>query len=295
MSPMMTPAPSDLEKAIRTRSSSEPGREKIAKATRRIFLAVLVFVIINIPPILYMWKKEPPTEEHDKAPGTFSVLPRKSYPDFYHAAQEGEALTKSDEIRANTLRSWEWIELTEPSQWFYPTKEGFSQFNRVVPLPWPVLEGYVPRPVLLPEQAFPESRLVASLPRMEEQNFLDLAADIAEPAQDTREIQAVAPRWRRVGGHSLQNPPQLTAQEQTFLKNPAILAKLSDACQPTRLEIQFRPGFSLPRIVLRESCGATELDQAAMRALRENLRQLGANELAFPRVSSVLLEVDWRI
>ena len=295
MSPMMTPAPSDLEKAIRTRSSSEPGREKIAKATRRIFLAVLVFVIINIPPILYMWKKEPPTEEHDKAPGTFSVLPQKSYPDFYHAAQQGDALAKSDEIRANTLRSWEWIELTEPSQWFYPTKEGFSQFNRVVPLPWPVLEGYVPRPVLLPEQTFPESRLVASLPRIEEQNFLDLAADIAEPAQDTREIQVIAPRWRRVGGHSLQNPPQLTAQEQTFLKEPAILAKLSDACQPTRLEVQFRPGFSLPRIVLRESCGATELDQAAMRALRENLRQLGANELAFPRVSSVLLEVDWRI
>lgn len=79
----------------------------------------------------------------------------------------------------------------------------------------------------------------------------------------------------------LKSPPALSPESLALLEDPEIRRRLWDrqgafggVGEPaTVMELQFLPGFSMPRVLLRASCGIDELDQAALKALRGFLRR----------------------
>ena len=193
---------------------------------------------------------------------------------------------------AETL--WQFISMTEPSQWFYPTGDGFSRFNRKDALPPPELPAYAFNKILLPPVTFDETHLALGELPNEESDFLTLSVFTSTPSPSEKKVPMVLTRWRRVGGGTIlpEHAPKVSAESVEMLKNRGCL-NFNGEFSPTRLEIQYRPGFSMPRILLRGSCGNSELDLCAVSALREALHANGADSKRFSRLTDCVLEVDW--
>ncbi|GEM_PF-6121783 len=203
-------------------------------------------------------------------------------------------------ISASEKSLWQWIHLTEPSQWYYPTPEGFSRFNRRPtgkddPLPPPYLPGYTQPARNLPALKFPPSVISAALPPMNGQDFLKLGVFIADTPEPGSEPQEQLARWRRIGGGTLQNPPDLGEDKKLLQDEDIRKSLLSQGCKPTILEVNFRPGIPLPRILVRDTCGVDALDMAARRALRNALYSRHLNDQPCEKPFALFFEVDWRM
>lgn len=191
-------------------------------------------------------------------------------------------------------RLWQIILLTEPSQWFYPTKDGFSRFNRKDPLPEPVLPPFEFRRILLPQTVFEESHLICGELPADDGDFLKLPIFTNTPPKEEKAVPMMLSRWRRVGGGTLlpESAPQIPQEVIETLKSQGS-EKMSGLFSPTRIEVQYRPGFSMPRLLLRDTCGNPDLDQCALNALRKALHENGADLKTYSRLTDCLLEVDW--
>lgn len=246
---------------------------KGARKSLRIFVAVLVVVLLHLPLLLLKPGSTQATalQEHK----TLAALPSQG-------TGGAEAL-------------WKYISMTEPSQWFYPTKDGFSRFNQKKAAPLPELPVYAFQSILLPPEQFDESHLVPGELPEDDGDFLRLPVYTSAPPQKEKAIPMVLARWRRVGGGTLlpESAPKVSAESVDMLKKNGSLNFNGNSVLPTRLEVQYRPGFSMPRILLRESCGNTALDQCAISALREALHSNGADAKSFSRLMDCMLEVDW--
>lgn len=260
-----------INHSSRTFGKSAPQNRGTSK-TLRVLLAVLVVLLLHLPLLLLK-----PGASQTIAPQehkTLAALPSKG-------TEGAESL-------------WQFISMIEPSQWFYPTADGFSRFNKKKALPPPELPTYAFQKVLLPAVTFDESHLALGELPAEDTDFLKLPVFTSLPPKKEGTIPMVLARWRRVGGGTLlpEHAPKVTAESIEMLKNRGSL-NFNGNPSPTRMEVQYRPGFSMPRILLRDSCGNAALDQCAINALREALHANGADSKQFQRLTDCLLEVDW--
>ena len=135
----------DLQPALRRRElKGAAGRDGEHK-WRRLFLAILVVALLHLPFLLLKQGMEKHQEE--QAPSRLAAIAR---PENLTTSQE-EAL-------------WQWIRMLDPSQWYYPTEEGFSRFNRRAPLPWPEAPRFSLSPQAPSPLSLPENRLELRLP-----------------------------------------------------------------------------------------------------------------------------------
>ncbi len=222
---------------------------------RRLFLAVLVVVLLHLPFLLLK-------------PGSEEPAPVQPQRRLAAIAQPEAARTPSEKAL------WRWIEFSDPSQWYFPTAQGFSRYNVFAALPGPELPHFTLSPAPLPEVPLAESRLEGNLPPVDERGFLALkSVSLPEPVLPERgELPFPAPRWRILGGGVLANPPEFP-EEVWKLRQESWKKKELSGLIPTVMEVEFLPGLSVPRLLLRSSCGVPALDRAALDALRGFLRR----------------------
>lgn len=254
----------DLQPALRRRElKGAAGRDGEHK-WRRLFLAILVVALLHLPFLLLKQGMEKHQEE--QAPSRLAAIAR---PENLTTSQE-EAL-------------WQWIRMLDPSQWYYPTEEGFSRFNRRAPLPWPEAPRFSLSPQAPSPLSLPENRLELRLPPPDDSVLLPAPPALEPLVAEWKPtpFPPLPPQWRRLGGGVLESPPSLSPESLALLEDPEIRRRLWDrqgalggVAEPaTVMELQFLPGFSMPRVLLRASCGIDELDQAALKALRGFLRR----------------------
>ena len=222
---------------------------------RRLFLAIFVVVLLHLPLLLLK-------------PGSEEAAPTQPQRSLAAIAQPEEARTPSEKA------FWRWIEYSDPSQWYFPTAQGFSRYNVFGALPGPELPHFALSPAEPPKVSLSESRLEGHLPPLDERDFLGLkCASLPEPvAPETDPLAFLAPRWRILGGGVLANPPEFSA-ETLKLRQESWQKKELSGFLPTVMEVEFLPGLSVPRLLLRSSCGVAALDRAALDALRGFLRR----------------------
>ncbi|MGN0866267.1 MAG: hypothetical protein ACI4SG_01130 [Oligosphaeraceae bacterium] len=278
---------SERPPALRRREGKGKREREGDHKWRRLFLAILVVVLLHLPFLLL-----PRGEEARSSSPSPCRLAAISCPEQVVTSQE-KAL-------------WQWIDMTEPSQWYYPTGEGFSRFNRRSPLPWPVAPSFRLTPLELVPLSPPSHRLSPVLPPPDDLALLPALPPVAPlvPAGEDSPLASLPPQWRREGGGVLTAPPSLSPDALSLLEKPEIRQRLWQHRESvlgetlprpaTVLELQFLPGFSMPRVLLRRSCGVPELDRDALRALRSVLRQqTGPRLWEGAPASRFSLAVEW--
>lgn len=279
MSQPKTTNPSDQELVVvHRRELSELSGETAQRWWVLALLGLGILAILHVP--IFWMRQEKPTSAIEESQGELFAI--------VTGTEKGKSSAESS--------LWQWIHMVEPSQWYYPTTDGFSRLNQRKAIPGPILRGYVQPTNTLPPLEFPSSHLEATLPPMNGQDFLTLPVFIAEtPIPGNLEPDPQPPRWRRIGGNTLAESPKFTAEELSLLQDPEIQATLTQTCLPTTLEVNFRPGMPLPRILIRESCGVHELDMAALRAMRKALYLRGVSDLPCEKDLVFFYSVDWRM
>lgn len=238
--------------AVESRSGS---RREGEHKWRRLFLAILVVLLLHLPFLLLK-------------PGSEEAAPAQPQRRLAAIAQPEAAHTSSEKAL------WRWIEFSDPSQWYFPTAQGFSRYNVFAALPGPALPHFTLSPAAVPEVPLVESRLEGHLPPLDERGFLALeCASLPDPVLPERgELPFPAPRWRILGGGVLANPPEFPDEVSKLVQESWEKKEISGLI-PTVMEVEFLPGFSVPRLLLRSSCGVAALDRAALDALRGFLRR----------------------
>ncbi len=285
--PLMKTTASEHPSALRRREGRGPREREGEHKWRRLFLAVLVVLLLHLPFLLL-----PRGEEK-----------RSSSPPAYRLA----AISRPENVATSQeMEIWKWIEMAEPSQWYYPTGEGFSRFNRRSPLPWPQAPSFALTPLPLSPLSLPDHRLAPALPPPDDLALLPALPAVAPlvPVREDSPLDPLPPQWRREGGGVLKTPPPLSPETLALLEKPEIRQRLWQQQEnglgeslprpATVMELQFLPGFSMPRVLLRRSCGVPELDQEALHALRTVLRrQAGPRLWEGAPASRFSLAVEW--
>ncbi len=287
MSPPLMKTASELPSSLRRREGKGHREQEGDHKWRRLFLAILVVLLLHLPFLLL-----PRGEETRSALSSPSRLAAISRPDKVVTPQE-KAL-------------WQWIAMMEPSQWYYPTGEGFSRFNRRAPLPWPEAPAFLLTPRALSPLALSSHRLSPVLPPPDDLALLPVLPSVSPlvPSGEDSPLPLLPPQWRREGGGVWTSPPSLSSEALALLEKPEIRQRLWEHREgilgetlprpSTVMELQFLPGFSMPRLLLRRSCGVPELDQDALHALRSLLRrQSGPRLWEGAPAARFSLAVEW--
>lgn len=247
----------------------------------RFLLALLIVAVLHLP-FLFVPFPEEPERPAMKGP----ALKLVSLPAASSAAQ-------LEEMPASGRELYEWLELANPVQWYFPDAEhGFSQYNRPEKeYSTPAWQEFALAASPLERYLFKQLKLSVPAPSLSEL-FRNNYHPFRMQEQPRLSVAPALPHavvWRRAGGNPLKESPVLDAATLRSWDEPATRAAIV-AC--TRFKVHFSSELALPRVVLRQSCGVPALDEGAARALRGYIGSRYRSALPAGN-SAVELEVDW--
>ncbi|MFA6814827.1 MAG: hypothetical protein WCS73_00845 [Lentisphaeria bacterium] len=198
---------------------------------------------------------------------------------------------------------YRWAEVADCSKnYLLDLKEGYLQF---ITMSAPRPPVFFPKikivPISIPDFVFPQTVVSCTELSLEDSILQNWPLNNTLPfIKDSKVVWENGVFWQLYHKGGLKNPPVLSSEEIKQLQEGLSLSDIKDT---TILEVILQPGLSVPRVIIRQTCGVVLLDSAAVRALRktieEQLRQLNitnphTSENSFSLRKSFLFEVDWR-
>lgn len=246
-----------------------------------LFLAALFFSVFRIVPYASRTTAQEPELE------VFMISPSDM------AEEYGRNITGWSMIENPTIMSQPHPKLGFSILKQYPPSLPFAD-QEPLSLLWPPRK-YIEMPIEAPN-FLPESALKWRLGGENWRVFLPKGRKFAQQPLPQKVI------WRLPNGRTIENPPDI---ELDIIQEKA---KDTELTQPTILEIIAGPDGENYRVIARESCGNSELDQLAVEALRnsffekrevsepENNQQETISRVPRPmRGTSTRIEVEWRL
>lgn len=233
----------------------------------RFAIAAIILVVVHLPFIL----------------NTRKDTPQAPTPQPTHRKEVSTILNQD---------AWEkdfqkWLAIVNPWHWYLGDYHlGFSQVNilrrhsalpdfpaYIAPTSAPATHNVVPKALEL-------SHSTAAI-----NNYWELYQPEFLPPPPAPTQHKV--RWRRKNGRELRQAPVIP---DDILQHWEESQKAGIIRDVTTLQITFTTAMPIPRIILRGSCGDQQLDQAAIRAVRDYLRQLPQDDTYS---GTLWLEADW--